>query len=90
VKFLEIPSENSIRYCGDMEMNKYLMMLVAAGLIAAAPLYYAFQAQAEETPAAEEAAPAAEEAVDGQDAADANTDADVEASADEAEAQAAE
>lgn len=34
-------------------MKKYALMLVAAGLIAAAPAYYAFQAQAEE------AAPAA-------------------------------
>ena len=39
-------------------MNKYVLMLAAAGLIAAAPAYYAFQAQAEEAPAAasEEAA----------------------------------
>ncbi len=37
-------------------MNKYVLMLAAAGLIAAAPAYYAFQAQAEE------AAPVAEEA----------------------------
>ena len=29
-------------------MNKYVLMLAAAGLIAAAPAYYAFQAQAEE------------------------------------------
>lgn len=29
-------------------MNKYVLMLVAAALIAAAPAYYAFQAQAEE------------------------------------------
>lgn len=40
-------------------MNKYVLMLAAAGLIAAAPAYYAFQAQAEEAaPAAEAAAPA--------------------------------
>lgn len=32
-------------------MNKYILMLAAAGLIAAAPAYYAFQAQAEEAPA---------------------------------------
>lgn len=31
-------------------MNKYVLMLAAAGLIAAAPAYYAFQAQAEEAP----------------------------------------
>ena len=39
-------------------MNKYVLMLASAGLIAAAPAYYAFQAQAEEAPAAtsEEAA----------------------------------
>ena len=39
-------------------MNKYVLTLAAAGLIAAAPAYYAFQAQAEEAPAAasEEAA----------------------------------
>ena len=36
-------------------MNKYVLMLAAAGLIAAAPAYYAFQAQAEEAPAAEAA-----------------------------------
>lgn len=30
-------------------MNKYVLMLAAAGLIAAAPAYYAFQAQAEES-----------------------------------------
>lgn len=42
-------------------MNKYVLMLAAAGLIAAAPAYYAFQAQAEEAaPAAEAAAPAGE------------------------------
>ena len=29
-------------------MNKYMLMLAAAGLIAAAPAYYAFQAQADE------------------------------------------
>ena len=29
-------------------MNKYVLMLAAAGLIAAAPAYYAFQAQADE------------------------------------------
>ncbi|HEU4838559.1 MAG TPA: hypothetical protein VFS88_04010 [Micavibrio sp.] len=39
-------------------MNKYVLMMAAAGLIAAAPAYYAFQAQAEEVPATEEAAPA--------------------------------
>lgn len=41
-------------------MNKYVLMMAAAGLIAAAPAYYAFQAQAEEAPATqtEEAAPA--------------------------------
>jgi hypothetical protein len=40
-------------------MNKYVLMMAAAGLIAAAPVYYAFQAQAEEAPATtEEAAPA--------------------------------
>jgi hypothetical protein len=40
-------------------MNKYVLMMAAAGLIAAAPAYYAFQAQAEEAPATqtEEAAP---------------------------------
>lgn len=39
-------------------MNKYVLMLAASALIAAAPAYYAFQAQAEEAPAsaAEEAA----------------------------------
>lgn len=39
-------------------MNKYALMLAAVGLIAAAPAYYAFQAQAEDAhaPAAEEAA----------------------------------
>lgn len=38
-------------------MNKYVLMLAAAGLIAAAPAYYAFQAQAEEAaPATTEAA----------------------------------
>ncbi len=48
-------------------MNKYVLMLAAAGLIAAAPAYYAFQAQAEEAaPAATEevATPAEEAAVD--------------------------
>lgn len=34
-------------------MKTYLLMLAAAGLIATAPVYYAFQAQAEdEAPAA--------------------------------------
>jgi len=37
-------------------MNKYALMLVAAGLIAAAPAYYAFQAQAEEKEPAGQAA----------------------------------
>lgn len=32
-------------------MNKYALMLAAVGLIAAAPAYYAFQAQAEEAAA---------------------------------------
>jgi hypothetical protein len=44
-------------------MNKYVLMLAAAGLIAAAPAYYAFQAQADEgVPAVtgEAAAPAPE------------------------------
>lgn len=42
-------------------MNKYALMLAAVGLIAAAPAYYAFQAQAEEAaaPAATEGAAAA-------------------------------
>lgn len=40
-------------------MNKYVLMLAAAGLIAAAPAYYAFQAQAEE------AAPAAATSEEG-------------------------
>jgi len=39
-------------------MNKYVLMLAAAGLIAAAPAYYAFQAQADEM-ATEAAAPVA-------------------------------
>ena len=45
-------------------MNKYVLTLAAVGLIAAAPAYYAFQAQAEEAPAITEeaAAPAAPEA----------------------------
>lgn len=30
-------------------MNKYVLMLAAAGLIAAAPAYYAFQAHADES-----------------------------------------
>ncbi len=44
-------------------MNKYVLMLAAAGLIAAAPAYYAFQAQAEESApvvSGEAAAPAPE------------------------------
>jgi hypothetical protein len=32
----------------EILMNKYVLMLAAAGLIAAAPAYYAFQAQADE------------------------------------------
>lgn len=32
-------------------MNKYFLMLAAAGLIAAAPAYYAFQAHADEATA---------------------------------------
>ncbi len=43
-------------------MNKYVLMLAAAGLIAAAPAYYAFQAQAEEAAPATTEAPAAEAA----------------------------
>lgn len=46
-------------------MNKYVLTLAAAALIAAAPAYYAFQAQADEgTPAAEAAAPADETSAD--------------------------
>jgi hypothetical protein len=41
-------------------MNKYVLMLAAAGLIAAAPAYYAFQAQAEETAPTTTEAPAGE------------------------------
>lgn len=40
-------------------MNKYVLMLAAAGLIAAAPVYYAVSAQAEDA-----AAPAADAAAD--------------------------
>lgn len=47
-------------------MNKYVLMLAAAGLIAAAPAYYAFQAQADEM-AAE--APAAAAPAEGEAAA---------------------
>lgn len=36
-------------------MKKYAMMLLAAALIAAAPIYYAMTAQAEESPAAGQA-----------------------------------
>lgn len=43
-------------------MNKYVLMLAAAGLISAAPAYYAFQAHAEDAAKVEAAAPAAEEA----------------------------
>lgn len=43
-------------------MNKYVLMLAAAGLIAAAPAYYAFQAQAEEAAPATTEAPAEGEA----------------------------
>jgi hypothetical protein len=44
-------------------MNKYVLTLAAAALIASAPAYYAFQAQADEgTPAAEADASAAAEA----------------------------
>lgn len=32
-------------------MNKYALMLAGTALIATAPVYYAFQAQADETPA---------------------------------------
>ncbi len=50
-------------------MNKYVLMMAAAGLIAAAPAYYAFQAQAEEVPAApQEAAQTQEEASATQEA----------------------
>ncbi len=46
-------------------MNKYVLMLVAAGLIATAPAYYAFQAQAEEAvPSTEASTPAAPTAAD--------------------------
>ncbi len=45
-------------------MNKYFLMLAAAGLIASAPAYYAFQAQAEETHSEEAAAPAEEATTD--------------------------
>lgn len=45
-------------------MNKYFLMLAAAGLIASAPAYYAFQAQAEEAPVSEEAAPTEEATTD--------------------------
>jgi len=45
-------------------MNKYVLMLADAGLIAAAPAYYAFQAQAEET-----APTTAETPVEGESAA---------------------
>lgn len=47
-------------------MNKYILMLAAAGLIAAAPAYYAFQAHADDAAAptvAEEAAADGEEGV---------------------------
>lgn len=50
-------------------MNKYFLMLAAAGLIAAAPAYYAFQAQAEEgSPVTAEQAPttAEEASIDGE------------------------
>jgi hypothetical protein len=50
------PSNPLSLYRRDI-MNKYVLMLAAAGLIAAAPAYYAFQAQAEEkAPAAGEQA----------------------------------
>jgi hypothetical protein len=43
----------------ETRMNKYVLMLAAAGLIAAAPAYYAFQAQAEEPATSAEADAAA-------------------------------
>ena len=63
-------------------MNKYVLMLAAAGLIAAAPAYYAFQAQAEESDpvvSGEAAAPAPE-----------STSAEAPATTDEATPEAAE
>ncbi len=63
-------------------MNKYVLMLAAAGLIAAAPAYYAFQAQAEESApvvSGEAAAPAPE-----------STSAEAPATTDEAAPEAAE
>lgn len=39
-------------------MNKYVLMLAAAALISAAPAYYAFQAQAEDSVASPAAASA--------------------------------
>jgi hypothetical protein len=61
------PKVSNPYFLGEKFMNKYVLMLAAAGLIAAAPAYYAFQAQAEEAaPAATEeaATPADEAAVD--------------------------
>jgi hypothetical protein len=64
-------------------MNKYVLMLAAAGLIAAAPVYYAFQANAEEAaPVAEQAADeAAAEEAPAVDAAPAPVEAPAEAPA---------
>ncbi len=39
-------------------MKKYALMMASAALIASAPAYYAFQANAEEAPKTEAAAPA--------------------------------
>lgn len=70
-------------------MNKYVLMLAAAGLIAAAPVYYAFQAHADEAApvaaeetTAPEAAPAAD--ATAAPAVDAAAPAPAEAPADEA------
>ncbi len=60
-------------------MNKYVLTLSAAALIAAAPAYYAFQAQAEEAPATVEA-----------DAPEASVDTAAPATNDEAAPEAAE